>query len=304
MTPSEVKDGIQGLGWFLRRSIDPLTSADFYEHSLGLVRLRQWDVEASTGVMLWTGFDSVLETNRLADIQPGEAVAPQDSQVTPIWRTYDMADSLARLERGGTITVKREPTAQGEVAWFDDPLGYPCGLEFVAPNAAEPMHQRNQAAWEKGPETLPGGLAIRGPVQGIHRLDVRCTALEEESKLLAALGLEALNPDQTCFALSASTMITLVPTQTHLPAVTEREQVPDSWVMRVYGMAQLQTRAQNAGRPLLSQHHFPGGDLDYIVTPSNCVIGWQERKPYDALLPTTQFIEDLAARSAWHDTKA
>ena len=46
---------VQGLGWFVRRTADPIALGRFYERALGLPRLRSWESDGHAGAMYWAG---------------------------------------------------------------------------------------------------------------------------------------------------------------------------------------------------------------------------------------------------------
>lgn len=287
-----MKAGIQGIGWFLRRSRDPIRLGAFYERALGLPRLRSWDTQDSTGVMLWAGHTAVLETNRLS----AQSVVNQTaSQLIPVFRTEDLGHAERDLAEAGSQAVERDRDARAATSLFADPDGNLFGVEQVDSSSA----RAHDAAL---PGTcLPGEIRMGRTITGLSRVIHKTPDVAAEKAFLRGLGLRDVEqPGATCrLDLGGNCILELEPGGDTLPRIGERTMMTDAWLLRVYGIERLRDRLSSLGRHGLSQHEFPGGWLDYVLTPTNRLIGWQERKPYDPDIMTTQLIEDLYARGLW-----
>lgn len=291
--PTTIPQGHQGLGWFLRRTRDPIALAKFYETALGLPRLRSWDVPESAGVMLWCGEVGVLELNRISE---DIAFTPEQSPCTPVFLSRDIQVSVARCEEAGGRPVSSTSDARGETLYFTDPDGFHFALEHLENSGLE-TDLYAQRKWNLGAVALPGDIRIDGPVQGISRILQKTSDIEAETSFLETMGFEKLSSNR--ISLGGACHIELVPSPNMLPQPKDRTMAFDTWIARVYGLEIYRGALANSTGQFLSRHEFKGGTLDYALSPSNVLIGWQERKPYDPDLPTTQMVEDLNARSQW-----
>ncbi len=291
-----MKTGIQGLGWFLRRSEDPIKLGAFYEQNLGLPRLRSWDTSDSSGVMLWAGHTAVLETNRLAQ---DAALRHSTSQCIPVFRSPNLPAAERALAAAGTHPAEEESDERASTLLFPDPDGNLFGIEQLRAATGN----RIDGAWRSG--TLPGDIRMGQTVEGLSRVIHKATDVAAEAAFLRRLGLEDLETTSAAsrLCLGDNCILDLRPDGETFAPISERSEVPDSWILRVYGIESLRRELTKLGKRCLSQHEFPGGSLDYVLTPDHRLMGWQERKPYNPDVMTTQLIEDLQARSLWVRTE-
>ena len=291
-----MRTGIQGVGWFLRRSSDPMRLGAFYEGRLGLPRLRSWDTAESSGVMLWAGNCAVLETNRLST---DSAVDQASSQCIPVFLTADLCKAERDLGTAGVKPVHEHHGRQVVTLLFPDPDGNLFGIDQHETPSGSNAGRTSHGA------PLPGEIHMGQTVQGLSRVIHKTTDVAAETAFLRGLGLADLETSATSsrLLLGESCILDIEPGGEGLPPISERTMMPDAWILRVYGIDCLRDRLARIGKRGLSQHEFPGGSLDYVLTPDNRLIGWQERKPYDPDIVTTQLIEDLQARSLWCRTE-
>lgn len=291
----DVKPGSQGLGWFLRRTRSPATLARFYEAGLGLVRLRGWDTPNTAGEMLWCGDVGVVELNRL-DVTT--SFNPEESPCLPVFGSLDVEASVERALAAGAIATAGAFDGHPGIHGFKDPDGFFFGIEAISPEITR-YQSATDRTWPSGVANLLGGISIDGPIQCLSKVIHKSIKPVEELAFLAALGFPVVSHN----AISLGGVTEIVMEQdlrTTLPEpLANREMAHDTWVARVYGIENYRSALSSRDGKLLSTHEFPGGVLDYAFSPSNILIGWQERKSYDPDIPTTQMIEDLAARTHW-----
>ena len=292
--PTVIRSGIQGLGWFLRRGFDPLRLGKFYEDVLGLPRLREWEMPESTGVMLWVGGVGVLETNSLHET----CASIPETQYVPVFRSCDLAASERRLATHKVMPTRRESDDRADTTFFVDADDLPFAIEQVSADARNSV----DAAWREGVNAmLPGGIAIDGEIEGLGRIIHHAPDVEVEERFLTRMGLTNLGGGGSVsrLAIGNTCIVELRSSQLTMAPIDSREMSTDTWIMRVYGQSMMRERLAAVATASLSQHVFQGGTLDYALSPSNRLIGWQERKPYDSVVPMTQLVEDLDARSRW-----
>lgn len=290
---------IQGLGWFLRRTRDPIALGKFYEAALGLPLLRSWQVDEHAGAMMWAGGVCVFETNVLDQtsemlIEPG--------QCKPVFRTYDLAETRMQVLSAGGKLIGSEKDGRAELVVFEDVDGYPFGIEYVSDTSFFEIDRRNELAWKSGRPELPGGLAITGPVQMLSRVIQRTHRMRADLDFLTGhLGLSCLGDHygKSMLSLGGTALLELRGDTLELERPSSRLSVRDAWILREYGHDVLLETMSKAGEVPIESMVFDGGRLDYFVTPSNRLFGFQERFGYDAAIPATQKVEDLAFRSLW-----
>lgn len=294
-----MKRAVQGLGWFLRRTKEPVRLGAFYTESLGLPRLRSWQLDEHAGAMLWAGQVGVLETNVLAE---SAICDPGQSQCIPIFRTYDPEATRARIAAAGGRLDRAESDDRGTTHMFTDPDGYPFGVEFVEDVSKTELDARLAAAWETGPDSLPGGVGIDGFVQSLSRVIHLTPDPESEADFLVELlGLSRLPSvsGHPLLSLGTTTLLEVQHSNVTLTRPTDRLSVPDSWIVREYSHEALASAARDLAGDPVDSLQFKGGELEYFCTPSNRLFGFQERRPYDPDETMTQMVEDLVSRSLW-----
>lgn len=287
--------GSQGMGWFLRRTRIPGELAKFYERGLGLPRLRSWDVPSTAGDMLWCGDVGVVELNRL---DPNTKLEPERSPCLPVFSTLDLQSSIARAVDAGARAVDSVFPEQMNILGFKDPDGFIFGFERADLQANPPLDPADRT-WPGQISNLPGGVSIDGPIQCLTKVIHFTSDPTQELAFLQHMGFSQKSANSV--SLGGATEIVIEPSASsvkHAP-IQNREMAHDTWIARVYGVENYRSALSSRDGNLLSSHEFAGGVLDYALSPSNILIGWQERKPYDPDIPTTQMIEDLAARTHW-----
>lgn len=293
VTPTSIPQGHQGLGWFLRRTRDPIALTGFYESALGLPRLRSWDVPETAGVMLWCGDVGVLELNRISE---DIAFVPERSPCTPVFLSRDLAASVTQCEAAGGKLISSTSDTRGEIMFFSDPEGFRFAIERVD-RSDLPTDVQAQRKWDNGAIALPGDIRMDGAIQGISRILHESSDVQNEAAFLKTMGFKELSPNR--ISLGGTCHIELVQSDETLTQPKDRTMAFDTWIVRVYGLETYRDAFNSSKGQFLSRHEFQGGTLDYALSPSNVLMGWQERKPYDPDIPTTQMVEDLNARSQW-----
>lgn len=279
--------GIQGLGWFVRRSPQPPAElVPFYTAAWGLSAPRQPGPTGS--VMLWGGDLAMIE---IAGLTPGAGSQSRTDEMSVIMRAHDFPKALQRMRAAGASLVA-EHSGPPRTAMLSDPDGRLLGLR--ATNAAERV---------RSVTTLTGIPALPEEIGGIARIALRVA----DAPALAgfyeeALGLVSAGPVSASGAsLPLGRGVTLELRSgghRHDPPLDRRE-VPDVWILRVSDHDALAARLQSMNVQVINHIKITGGVLTYAVDPEGHLFGIQQRSP--DLLPAdrTERIEDIAARTAW-----
>ena len=117
---------IQGLGWLVRRSVDPISTGEFYKKILGLPELRRRNNLESKNIMLWAGGYSVLATNWKGKIYP-KVNSLEDAEIIPIFRTRNITSIKSVLKQNSIIPIF-DNTKKDSTIYFLDPSGFVVGV--------------------------------------------------------------------------------------------------------------------------------------------------------------------------------
>ena len=295
---------VQGLGWFVRRTADPIALGRFYERALGLPRLRSWETDGHAGAMYWAGEVCVFETNLIGE-EP--LTGTRESQCIPVFRSHDLEASVERLVRNGAGFLRSESDERAETVFVQDPEGFPLGIERVRDDSLFAVDERLAKAWDSDRTRLPGGIRIDGAVQALSRVVHLTTEPEDDAGFLAnTLKLEELGTlaGRDWLALGNTAILEIRQSPRRLARPEDRVSVRDTWILREYGHDQLLHAMREKGEQPVSSLKFKGGMLDYFVTPGNRLFGFQQRLEFHPDEPARQMVEDLASFSRWQRAKA
>lgn len=299
-TPSE-QLGIQGLGWIVRRTAQPPAALTaFYQAALGLRQLRP---AAPTGsVMMWAGDIGMFELSALTPSPDAEA-RKDDLSFLLRARDYDTAKS-ALISAGAK--VEREETANGRTLYVRDPAGMLFGLWQAHSGSSFPPDARADAIWRGGAVSLPNTAALPNGLQDIASVNLKAAdpvalaAFYHDTLALDLLG--APTAKGATLALGRTAVLELHPGGVKRTPLSDRNQSPDAWILRVYDQAGLTARLKAKGVTILNELSITGGRLTYALDPEGRVFGLQQRTP--DLLPAgaPERIEDTLARALWAET--
>lgn len=292
-------DLIQGLGWFLRRTQDPISLAKFYQEALGLPLLRSWCTDEYSGAMMWAGDVCVMETN-LINEQP--STTPEQSQCIPVFRTYNLTGSTKRVQKSGAKWIKSENDDRADAEFFYDVDGYPFAIEYVNDNSFFEPDARSFEKWSLGKSTLPNNTFIDGDIQTLSRVIHLTPDPQADLDFLEhRLGLFGLKKQSegTVITLGETAVLELRQSSVELNRPLERDSVRDTWILREFSHKTLVNRMTGQGDQPIDTLKFDGGNLEYYVTATNRMFGFQERKSFNPHVPATQAIEDIASRALW-----
>ena len=295
---------VQGLGWFVRRTADPIALGRFYERALGLPRLRSWESDGHAGAMYWAGEVCVFETNMIGE-EP--LTGTRESQCIPIFRSHDQEASVERLVHNGAGFLRSESDERAETVFVQDPEGFPLGIERVRDDSFFAMDRRLTEVWSRNRARLPGGIGIEGAVQALSRVVHLTSDPAEDAAFLAdTLKLEELGTlaGRKWLALGDTAILEIRQSRRRLARPEDRVSVRDTWILREYGHDQLVDAMREKGEQPVSSLKFKGGMLDYFVTPGNRLFGFQQRLEFHPDEPARQMVEDLASFSRWQRAKA
>ena len=292
---------IQGLGWVVRRSADPISTGEFYTDLLGLPELRRRDNEKARNIMLWSGGYSVIETIWMGQ-NYHKINTIEDAEIVPIFRVRNMEQTQNLLDTKKVIFVPN-PEQGDETLYFLDPSGFVIGIRPPIPGSDLTPDMEADSLWNKKTIVIPDIVNLTGNIQDIGwlRMSVKNPHLLAEfyNEVVGLDILEDNGKDGVTLHLGGTTTLELKPGgKARLPP-SDRKEVPDVWIFRGYNFSEFNDRMNRFGVPVINQLTLGGGTLNYYLDPEGHVFGFQERKAYTQQDERTHRIEDIAARQEW-----
>lgn len=268
----------QGIGWIVLRSRDPAALAEYYKTTLGLPELRSWP----GGHMLWAGQYAVLEINVLADDAPDQSVsAPCDVEMLPVLSAVslnwlpDSESAVELTEKGEVFHCYRDPDGN----WFA-------------------IKQEQRSSTNHYP-TLPDVGLLPEPLLGLTGVLLRSAHPRRHLEFYANLFRDAVESQSDCLNINSGATLGFRKGKPSLYDPSDREQVQRVFIPRVFGFSGFVDQAELLQAKKLNELVFDGGMLNYYLDPEGQLFGFQERKPFDEAVPTSQAIEDKMSREAF-----
>ncbi|MBP02886.1 MAG: hypothetical protein CMM25_08770 [Rhodospirillaceae bacterium] len=292
---------IQGLGWLVRRHIDPISTGEFYTELLGLPELRRRDNAKARNIMLWAGMYSVIETIWMGK-KYHQVNTIEDAEIIPIFRARNIVTAQALLDSHKVIFVSN-PDYRDETIYFLDPSGFVVGIRPPIPGSDLAPDLEAESLWNKGTITVPNIINHQGNIQDIGwlRMNVENPQILAEfyNKVVGLKVLENNGDNGVTLHLGGTTTLELKPGGKTRLQPSDRKEVPDVWIFRGYEFSEFNERMIAFNVPIINELTLGGGKLNYYVDPEGHVFGFQERRKYNREDEKTHRIEDIAARQDW-----
>jgi len=307
-----MRDGIQGLGWFVRRTEQPLNLTAFYRDALGLVELRRWEVEGEEGAMLYAGDVGVFEINTIGKggARPLGSETPETAPCTPVFRVHGAGSVADRLTAAGA-TIERDDrdAAEGftKTLWLKDIGGHLMGLREADPDSGLTSDSLAADAWStRETDAPPFGLPANG-VQDIAAVRLTVPDVPETARFyMDAVGLDLLTETKDGGAilyLGSTAVLELTKGKEAPNPPEDRTMAADAFVLRTYDYIGLRASMASHGAKVINTLERAGGNMDMVLDPAGHLFGFQERIPPDPEIPTSNLVEDVYARERWTDTE-
>ena len=292
---------IQGLGWLVRRSVDPISTGEFYKKILGLPELRRRDNLESKNIMLWAGGYSVLATNWKGKIYP-KLNSLVDAEIIPIFRTSNITLVKSIVKQNNIVPIF-DNTKKGSAIYFLDPSGFVVGVRQSVKKANLSSSITGDLFANTNNKIIPNIKNLNGYIQdlGWLRMNVHSPQLLGEF-YTQDVGLDILEnneQDTISLYLGAGIMLELRAGGKPRTRPKDRKEVPDVWVLRGYNIDAFHDKMKRYNVPIINELTLEGGKINYYSDPEGHIFGYQERKEFDPKNQFTQRIEDLEARKAW-----
>lgn len=271
---------IQGLGWFVRRTVkDQYKLAEFYETNFGMRTVRPPAPPPQNNKMLWSGDILMFELSaRVAD-PDGEARMPD---TIPVLRARNFDAVVARLAALGMKPIEQMPGTP-RYALFKDPDGFFIAIAEPPAGSPYPSDQMADGLWTSGALELPG-IAKSGPdIQDMASVIVKVADPVAMAAFYAdALGLDAFTPATASGAvlgMGRTTSLTLRPGGVKRSVPKDRNTCPDVWILRTKNLRTSTDRLKAKGVAIVNELKINGGALTYAADPEGHLFGLQQRTP-------------------------
>ena len=289
--------GIQGFGWYVRRSKDsPANVIPFYQAALGLRQLRP---PGPGGViMLWTGDIGMFEINVL--VPTAESVARKDD-ITLVMRARNYERAKAMMLAAGAKLASEDSASR--TAYFIDPFGFTTGVREANDASAWPHDRAAAATWRAGGVSIPGTPALPPELQDIAAIVVKVVDPVAMAAFYSDLfGFEMLDKPSAKGAMLAfgrTVVLELKPGGRLQGIPPDRNQVPDTWIVRLYDHDAFAERAKQKSVRVVNVISLAGGKLTYAVDPEGHLFGFEQRTPDLLAEGGKERVEDARARRLW-----
>jgi predicted enzyme related to lactoylglutathione lyase len=283
-----MRPGIEGLGWFVRRSPEPGALRTFYRDVVGLPELRRGEVSA-----YWAGETMAFE------IAPGGRIEPpyrdrSEASCVPVFRVVSMERIVDRL-RGAGVRFLNEPFERPHsvFAYFLDPAGNVTGLAERRRTSPRPEDVEAWRRWDSGRLTIPGVPALPPHLMPLGWVVLRCADVELVSRFFAeVVGLDLVHQtsEAKVFAAGEVERIEIAPGGMPQPTPADRAEVSNTFLLRVDDADRRADELRAAGARVINPpFDVPDGRVAYFVDPEGHLFGIQSR------LPTSPRPEDREA---------
>jgi catechol 2,3-dioxygenase-like lactoylglutathione lyase family enzyme len=295
-----MRECIQGLGWFVRRTSDAAALGRFYASALGLPVLRHWDTRESAGTMLYAGDVAAFEINRGGQTPVSD---PAVAECTPIFRVRDLDAVVAQGLAAGARGAGEETAQNVRTLFLRDGAGHLYGLRQATDDSPFAPDAEAARRWAAGDRGLAGLTSLPDNIQDLGYVRLRVedpTALAAFYAEILGLGILASPADGfVSLHLGGTGVLELVPGGTRRSAPKDRVDVTDVWILRVYDYVAMKAHVAVNRVHQVNALEMAGGWLDYYADPEGHLFGFQERKSPDPNIPNSNLVEDSAARHRW-----
>ena len=272
---------VQGLGWFVRRTVDgqQWQLAEFYEKALGMRGVRPPPKPPLANKMLWTGDFSMFELSvRKAGAESGARLG----DMIPVFRARNFDGARSRIIAAGG-TLQEDSPGTPRFAQFKDPDGFFFAIAEPPPKSPYPSDQMADALWRQGGIELPGIEKFGPELQDVASIIVQVADPTAMATYYAEMiGLEFfVSPSAggAVLGLGRTVSLTLRPGGQRRDLPADRQLIPDVWILRVRDLKAMTARLKSKGARVVNEITINGGALTYAADPEGHLFGLQQRTP-------------------------
>lgn len=273
--------GLQGVGWYLRKTRDHEKLGAFYRDVLGLPILRH-----DHGIpVFWLGGTTVMGMGPLHGDDPDPQYTDRsEAPVALVMRVANLESTVALLKsRGVRFILDPLTVASGSVAYFVDADGNATGIFQASPASLLPEDAEALRRLSAGDISIPGAPPMPAGWQCPGRIVVRCADLAKEVAFYRdVIGLIP-RVDQganVLFSLGATCAFEVASGGAVQPLPADRMDVRNGFVFRVADVEKAAAELAAQGvRCVNPPFDIGGGRVGYYSDPEGHLFGIQERSP-------------------------
>lgn len=272
-----MRENIQGLGWYVRRTDDlPLLTA-FYRDAVGLPVLQ----ETESHVLFWGGETIAFELAKGGKPLPKYADR-YEAPCAPLIRSLDVNITIDRVKKAGAQVLNDFHREVSQLTYFVDPKGNVTGINtrYRTSPRAEDIE-----AWRKvdaGELTVPGVPPMANELLHIGWVVLRSSNIPEQIAFyrdVIGLSVNSMNGDTgALLSLGSNTVLEIAGGPDPEPTPTDRMLVNNTFVLRVHGLDAMVAGLKAKGVPFVAEpFQITNGRVAYFADPGGHMVGLQER---------------------------
>lgn len=284
---------IQSLGWFVRRSPDPVRLSAFFRDVLGLPVLRT----GPTHTMFWAGETSSFEVNLGGGPQPVYTDRSQ-APCVPIFRAHDIDATIARLKKAGVTFINDFLREHNHLAYFLDPDGHVTGLQERYRTSPRDVDHEAWRRWDAGETRIPFVGPMPPDLQHIGWVVLRVKDVMAEIAFYRdVVGLKVevdYGEHGALLGFGETALLEISEGCPPQPIPNDRAEVPDTFIIRVRDTDESYEYLKSKGVHFVNPpFDITDGRLAYFTDPEGHLVGIQRRRP------TSERAEDHEANRRW-----
>lgn len=266
------------IGWFVRRTPAPEETAAFYRDVVGLPVLRTSDETR----IFWAG-ETMAFCISAGGSRPPRYRDRTDTTCIPVFRCFDLASVLARIDAAGLPVIRERHLVQGRLAYILDPSGNVTGFQERYRFSARPEDREAFRRLDAGEHLLPGVPPMPTDLYGLGW--VVCWFLDEQRAIAFYRDVIGL-PDSGNPVNGGGALLSLGPTVLldakgggrRQPVVTDHRAANNLFILRVADLAAEVERLRRHGVRFVREPFETGSSRRaYFADPEGQLIGLEER---------------------------
>ncbi|HEU0103423.1 MAG TPA: VOC family protein [Mycobacteriales bacterium] len=265
----------------------------FYRDVVGLPVIRPVDQM----VTFWAGEDLGFEI-KCDDVDRGLHDHPETAQCLPVFRTHDLAATLARTAAAGFPASWTVVSQHATTSWVLGPDGHLTGFEQRSPDSPFAADREALRRWELGAFELPEVEPMAPDLHYLSRVVLRVQDVDRLSGFYAGvLGLDRVGAEDgaAVHSLGDTVLLVLAPGGRPRPPVRDRLEVANVVMTRVADLDAVldASAAEGATRVGEVLEFFTGSRAAYLADPEGNLFGVQQRTLWGS------YPEDVESDRRW-----
>jgi predicted enzyme related to lactoylglutathione lyase len=279
-----MRSSVQGMSWYVRRGRHNEPPGYWYRDVMGLPlygHTAAWADWAERGAIFIFRCGAAMELEFLkGDVEPSEPTTPEAAGIVPIFRSFDLDATVARLTAADTRVLDDRVGPFGRTVYVAVPGGYVDGLRQAPDGSAGSIDLAAEAEYRAGGARVNGVAAMPDDLLDVGWIELHVADVAAAVAFYRdVVGLEVLadrGADGALLYLGDLGRLQLSPGGRAETPVTDRALARDMWMLRVHDLDGLVADLDAAGvRWINRPFEMTGGILAYFVDPEGHLVGIQ-----------------------------